>query len=229
MWLKMTEVSPGFNPLGDNTHMHPHLNDASAAFMYTLLSGRCPVVEEPATPGSTAWMQWLGHKIGYETAWQMSHLTTRAPGFRVLPSSTTATTVTTTTKQTMTVEFAYPPQSDVTVNVSSSNPGAAIVSPKTLTFTPTNYNTPQQVTVRAFPARRHRRRSMWFSPPARMMRSTTALAIPGATPPCGTNSAIDLIAGFDGNNISSSGLNTAAGSNKILSNPHRGTEASPWG
>lgn len=151
MWLKMSEISPGFNPLGDSTHMHPHLNDASAAFMYTLLSGRCPVVEEPATPGSTAWMQWLGHKIGYETAWQMSHLTTRSPGLRVLPSATTATSVTPTSKETMTVQFAYPPQSDVTVTVSSSKPTAAIVSPKTLTFTPANYNTPQQVTVAGIP------------------------------------------------------------------------------
>ena len=41
-------------------------------------------------------MQWLGHKTGYETAWQMSHLTTRAPGFRVLPSHVDATTVTST-------------------------------------------------------------------------------------------------------------------------------------
>jgi hypothetical protein len=151
MWQKMCEHSPGFNPLGDSTHMHPHLNDASAAFMYTLLSGRCPVVAEPSPSGSTAWMQWLGHKIGYETAWQMSHLTTRAPGFRVLPSATTATTVSPTTTETMTVQFAYPPQADVTVTVSSSSPTAAIVSPKTLIFTPTNYHTPQQLMVAGIP------------------------------------------------------------------------------
>lgn len=147
MWLKMREFSPGFNPLGDNTHMHPNLNDASAAFMYTLLSGRCPVVEEPASQGAAEWMQWLGHKIGYETAWQMSHLTTRAPGFRVLPSSTSATTVTPTTTETMTVQFVNPPQEDVTVTVSISPPTAAIVGPQTLVFTPSNYNTPQPVTV----------------------------------------------------------------------------------
>ena len=47
MWMKMERAFPGFNPLGDNTHMDPHLNDASAAFMYTLLSGRCPVVANP--------------------------------------------------------------------------------------------------------------------------------------------------------------------------------------
>jgi hypothetical protein len=151
MWLKMEQASPGFNPLGDNTHMHPNLNDASAAFMYTLLSGRCPVVEEPATQGSAAWMQWLGHKVGYETAWQMSHLTTRAPGFRVLPSSTSAKTVTPSTTETMTVQFLNPPQSDVTVTVTCSSATAAIVGPKTLTFTPSNYNTPQQVVVAGIP------------------------------------------------------------------------------
>jgi len=153
MWQKMCEVSPGFNPLGDSTHMHPHLNDASAAFMYTLLSGRCPVVAEPTPQGSAnpAWMQWLGHKTGYETAWQMSHLSTRAPGLRVLPSATAATTVTPTTTETMTVQFAYPPQANVTVTVSCSSPTAAIVSPKTLVFTPSNYNTPQQVKVAGIP------------------------------------------------------------------------------
>lgn len=151
MWLKMREIWPVYNPLGDNAHMDDNLNDASAAFMYTLLSGRCPVVAQPANPGSNEWLQWLGHKIGYETAWQMSHLTTRAPGLRVLPSAVTATSVTPTTTETMTVQFAYPPQSEVTVAVSVSNAGAAIVGPKTLTFTPTNYNTPQPVTVAGIP------------------------------------------------------------------------------
>ncbi len=147
LWQKMAEISPGFNPLGDSTHMHPNLNDASAAFMYTLLSGRSPVVAEPAVVGSAEWMQWLGHKIGYETAWQMSHLTTRAPAFRVLPSSTAATNITPTTTETMTVQFANPPQSDVTVDVSISNPNAAIVGPLKLYFTPQNYNVPQNVVV----------------------------------------------------------------------------------
>jgi autotransporter-associated beta strand protein len=153
MWLKMAEISPGFNPLGDSTHMHPNLNDASAAFMYTLISGRCPVVAEPTPQGSSnpAWMQWLGHKIGYETAWQMSHLTTRAPGFQVMPSDRTVTTVSPTTTETMTVQFTYPPQANVTVTVASSSSTAAIVSPKTLVFTPSNYNTPQQVKVAGIP------------------------------------------------------------------------------
>jgi hypothetical protein len=151
MWLKMEQAFPGFNPLRDNTHMSYNLDDASAAFMYTLLSGRSPVVEEPATQGSAAWMQWLGHKVGYETAWQMSHLTTRTPSFRVLPSSTAALTVTPTTTESMSVQFMNPPQSDVTVTVSVSNVGAAILGPQTLVFTSANYNTPQVITVAGIP------------------------------------------------------------------------------
>ena len=147
LWMKMERAFPGFQPLGDNTHMGPYLNDASAAFMYTLLSGRCPVVAEPTPVGSAAWQQWLGHKTGYETAWQMSHLTTRAPGFRVLPSHVDATTVTSTVSETMTVRFMNPPQSNVTVSIASSNPGVATVSPSTLTFTPANHATPQNITV----------------------------------------------------------------------------------
>ncbi len=154
MWLKMVEASPGFHPLRDNIHMNRRLDDATAAYMYTLLSGRCPVTPEPANPGSTAWLQWLGNKIGYETAWQMAHLTTRVPGFRVLPSSTSATTVTPGpggTTETMTVQFMYPPQEDVIVTVSTSNPTAAIIGPRTLVFTPENHAVPQTVTVAGLP------------------------------------------------------------------------------
>jgi hypothetical protein len=154
MWLKMRETTPGFHPLRDNSHMSHQLDDATAAYMYTLLSGRCPVTPEPANPGSTEWLRWLGNKIGYETAWQMAHLTTRVPGFRVLPSSTSATTVTpgpTGTRQTMTVQFMYPPQEDVIVTVSTSNPTAAIIGPRTLVFTPENHAVPQTVTVAGLP------------------------------------------------------------------------------
>lgn len=152
IWCKMEQASPGFNPLGDNTHMHKKLNDASAAFMYTLLSGRCAIVDEPASPGSDAWLQWLGHKIGYETAWQMSHLTTRSPGFQVMPAAFHAKTLTSTSTETMTVRFMNPPQQNVTVNISSSNPAYATVSPSVLTFTPSNYNIPQEVTMTAVAA-----------------------------------------------------------------------------
>ncbi|MEM7392345.1 MAG: hypothetical protein AAF492_08340, partial [Verrucomicrobiota bacterium] len=147
MWLKMREQSPGFNPLGDNTHMNNRLNDATAAFMYTLLSGRCPIVDEPSPQGSSAWLEWLGHKTGYETAWQMSHITTRTPGFQVLPTAWNASNVTPTVSQTLSVRFWMAPTSDVTVTISSDDPFVGIASPAVLTFTPVNYSNAQVVTV----------------------------------------------------------------------------------
>lgn len=51
----------------------------------------------------------------------------------------------------MTVQFANPPQEDVAVMVSVSSPTAAMVSPKTLVFTPSNHNTPQELTVVGIP------------------------------------------------------------------------------
>ena len=148
MWAKMAALAaPGLNPLGDNTHMAGHLNNASAAFMLTLLSGRCPITDEPTPQGSGAWNEWLGQKIGYETAWQMAHLTTRAPGFQVLPTSTTATNVTPTNSQTLSVRFRMAPTSDVTVAVTTDDAFAGKVSPSVLTFTPANYTNIQTVTV----------------------------------------------------------------------------------
>jgi hypothetical protein len=228
IWLKMERAFPGFAPLGDNTHMGPHLNDASAAFMYTLLSGRCPVVEEPPSPGSTAWLQWLGHKTGYETAWQMSHLTTRSPGFRVLPSHVDANTVTSTAPETMTVQFMNPPQSDVTVNLSSSNPAFATVSPATLTFTPANYQTPQTITVTGVPANAGLQN---FD----VLISTTSNdeiynGLNDSWPYTSNTTAVTygqsvLLAGFDGTNTANT-TSGNAGVFKQLTRPHKSSTSS---
>lgn len=48
---------------------------------------------------------------------------------------------------TVAVKLTQAPTADVTVSVVSENPGAATVSPATLTFTPASYATPQNVTV----------------------------------------------------------------------------------
>lgn len=151
MWLKMREVYPELNALGDPTHMGRHLDDATAAFMITLLTGRCPIIDEPAERGSTAWLQWLGHKIGYETAWQMSHLSTRAPGFKVSPSSWKIKTVSPNRSETLSVRFMLEPNTAVNVAVSVSDLSTALVSPKTLTFTPENHDAPQKVRVIGLP------------------------------------------------------------------------------
>jgi hypothetical protein len=38
--------------------------------MYTLLSGRCPIGDEPADASSAEWQSWYCRKVGYEVAWQ---------------------------------------------------------------------------------------------------------------------------------------------------------------
>jgi gliding motility-associated-like protein len=50
---------------------------------------------------------------------------------------------------TFTVVLETQPRTNVVIDVSSSNPGEGTVSPSTLTFTPSNWNTPQNVTVTA--------------------------------------------------------------------------------
>lgn len=150
MFTKMHEQAPTMNPLADDTHMNYNLDDASAAFIYTLLSGRCPLVAEPSPVNETMssdWMRWLGNKIGYETAWRMGRITTRVPGFQVLPTSATASNVAPTNAETLSVRFWYAPTSDVTVAVSSDNLFRGKATPSTLTFTPANYSNAQTVTV----------------------------------------------------------------------------------
>lgn len=151
LWSKMNHANLGLSSHRDGWHLSYELDRAVGAYMFTTLTGRCPVEAEPADNTSVEWKRWWCRKLGYETAWQMAHLTTRAPGFRILPSATSATTVTPTTTETMTVQFVNPPQADVTVSVSISSPTAAIVGPKTLVFTPSNHGTPQEITVAGIP------------------------------------------------------------------------------
>ena len=147
MWTRIFEVAPSLDVVPDGTHMNSVLLDAIGTYIYTLQSGRCPVTDEPAPQGSSAWQTWFGQKTGYETAWRLSHGTTRAPGFQVLPSSSTATNVTPSSAQSLSVRFMMPPKSNVTVSVTTDDPLAGKVSPATLTFTPANYNEAQTVTV----------------------------------------------------------------------------------
>jgi len=146
MWAKLHDADPEMKPLRDRWHMSRYLDEASGTFMYTLLSGRCPVGKEPPKDSDDARRRWLGRKIGYETAWRMSHLTARVPGFRVLPVGN-AETVSPTSPAELTVQFQYQPTAEVAVAISIDNPNAASVEPALLTFTPGNHATPQKVTV----------------------------------------------------------------------------------
>lgn len=147
IWANMHHADLGFSSHRDTWHLSNELDRGVGSFMYTLLSGRCPVGYEPSPVGSIDWNYWFCRKIGYELAWRMSHLTTRVPGFMVYPASATSSNVTPTISQTLAVSFAYAPTSDVTVAIASSDTFKGIVSPSVMTFTPQNYSNAQTVTV----------------------------------------------------------------------------------
>jgi len=148
IWAQIHREYPSLNPLRDGTgpHVNYDLREAVGTYMYTLYSGRCPLDPEPS-PVTAA---WDAKRIGYETAWMVGRCASRAPGFKVLPSAADALSITQSTDETMSVQFILQPLSNVTVNVSISNP-AATVSPAMLTFTPANYATAQSVTVSGLP------------------------------------------------------------------------------
>ena len=146
MWAKIHEADPGLKPLRDSWHMSRYLDTASATFMYTLLSGRCPMDEKPDKSNEGAWRGWVSQQIGYETAWRMSHLSARVPGFSVKPLDNT-TTVSAESTSRLAVKLHYTPKANVTVTISMDKPGAATVEPATLTFTPQNHGTAQNVTI----------------------------------------------------------------------------------
>lgn len=146
MWAKLHDLDPEMKPLGDRWHMNRYLDDASATFMYTLLSGRCPIGDMPDKSDTNAWRGWLGQKVGYETAWRMSHLTTRVPGFTVQPIGNNAT-VQSKASTKLSVKLYYKPTETVTVRIITDKPEVATAEPKYLTFTPDNHSTEQIVTV----------------------------------------------------------------------------------
>ncbi|WP_165788578.1 Ig-like domain-containing protein, partial [Rubritalea profundi] len=147
LWAQLHQVYPDLNPLADNAgHLSYGHGYGISNYMYTLYSGRCPLGVKPSPMTD----RWQAQKIGYETAWRVGRCQMRAPGFKVMPSSVNAHTVTPTTAETMSVQFILPPEKPVTVQVSVSN-AAAIVNPKYLTFTPSNYDTAQFVHVQGLP------------------------------------------------------------------------------
>jgi hypothetical protein len=147
MWAKIRAANPSLSPLRDGWHMSRILDEATGTFMYTLLSGRCPVNLEPSNKQGDEWNRWLGRKVGYETAWRMAHLQSRAPGFKVFPTSNTAVISPGKTEK-IELQFIFAPREPVKVSI-SVDPGGATVEPATLIFTPENYSAAQHVTVSA--------------------------------------------------------------------------------
>ncbi len=149
-WAQIHKRFPSEVPVPDGQHLNTLTDNAVGTFMYTLYSGRCPMDVEPNSTAYSTTTSWHASKIGYETAWQLARCQTRAPGFKVMPSSADRDIIAAGKTETMSVQFILPPKANVTVNITNSNPSSGIViSPSTLTFTPANYSTPQPVTVTA--------------------------------------------------------------------------------
>lgn len=150
MWSRIYDADPTLKVVPDNNHMNGVLLDAIGTYMATIFTGRCSVNDEPERSSST-WNKWYARKVAYETAWRMSHLTTRTPGFKVLPSSVDALTINKEESEKLSVRFMFPPESNVTVLVSTTNTSVGIVGPQKLVFTPENYNVAQYVRVKGVP------------------------------------------------------------------------------
>ncbi|MBI35579.1 MAG: hypothetical protein CMP67_09505 [Flavobacteriales bacterium] len=150
MWSRIYDADPTLKVVPDNNHMNGVLLDAIGTYMATILTGRCSVNDEPERSSST-WNKWYARKVAYETAWRMSHLTTRAPGFKVLPSSVDALTINKEESEKLSVRFMFRPKSNVTVLVQTTNTSVGIVGTQKLVFTPENYNVAQYVRVKGVP------------------------------------------------------------------------------
>ena len=89
----------------------------------------------------------LANKTGYETAWNLMHLSGAAPCFKVTPDAPNSTSVTPMEGAGLSVSFANPPSDDVIVSISTNNDGAVMYEPAELVFTPENYDVPQRITM----------------------------------------------------------------------------------
>ncbi len=141
LWAGLHHIDPTIKPMSSHGHLSGPAHVACATFIYTIISGRCPVDPQPNPITS----DWLAQKVGYETAWRLATCQVRAPGFKVVPADVAADSE---KGDTMSVQFLFPPQQPVTLAVSCSN-NAATVTPEQLTFTSENYNIPQKIVIKA--------------------------------------------------------------------------------
>jgi len=79
LYAQLKEAIPSQSAYSDAWHMHGNLDKATAAFMYTLLTGDCVLGVEPTDLNSDAWRAWMANKIGYETAYSLMYLKGEAP------------------------------------------------------------------------------------------------------------------------------------------------------
>lgn len=145
LWAAIVTEYPNESHKRDITHLSRAILKAAASYMYTMYSGRTPVMlvstdSSITTPG----LDLFAQRIGYEMAWQVGRLQTRAPGFKVEPTEKRERLA---NGGEMDVYFLYPPEENVVVTIALDDSEAGTVSPETLTFTPQNYLEPQTVSI----------------------------------------------------------------------------------
>jgi hypothetical protein len=147
LFVQMKESIPNLSAYADGWHMNHDLDKATGAFMYTLLTGHCALPEEPADQESGEWRSWLAHKTGYETAWQLMHLSAEAPCLRMLPESVDSISVASAQETRLSISFARQPRHNVIVTLSADHPEVARINQTELVFTPEDYKIPQDIIV----------------------------------------------------------------------------------
>jgi Bacterial Ig domain len=148
LWAQFAKEYPS-EPLIESSHGSRHWKRVQGAYMFTMFTGRCAIGPKPAE-GTADYKDYVSSRIGYETAWRFSTLQGRAPGFKIMPSYLEHHAVDPETPEIMTVQFVLPPQSNVTVSISTDQPWAT-VSPQTLIFASNDVATVRQVTVAVTP------------------------------------------------------------------------------
>ena len=79
LYAQMKELGVAESAYRDGWHMSRNLDRASGSYIYTLLTGKCNLGQEPTDDTTDEWRRWGAHKIGYETAWTLRSLQGKAP------------------------------------------------------------------------------------------------------------------------------------------------------
>jgi len=110
---------------------------------------------DPIVDGNTSYKIFLGNTVSNSTHYndlksetlQLSNTDSESPG--VTLSSNSLTTSENGTNATFTVKLDQKTTSDVTINLQSDDPGEGTPNPSALTFTTSNYNSAQTITIQA--------------------------------------------------------------------------------
>ena len=145
LYAQLKELFPNFSAYSDKWHMHNDLNRASGAFLFTLLTGHSSVDEEPKDTTSSSWRSWMAKKVGYETAWTLTTLRGKAPGFTL--ESSLESLITKSEAIVLQLSLANAPKDNLIVRAASQSLGQVRTEPDFLLFTPENFSQKQSMSL----------------------------------------------------------------------------------